>query len=102
MIPAEDAARLQLMLDADEAELSVRRELHQRTARRLVRAALDADTAAVQRLWAGLAALAEELADNPAAAEIVDACAEYVVGAQVNERGVGRLAELGVTLHSEM
>ena len=101
MIPADDAARLQLMLDADEAELSVRRELHQRTAHRLVRAALDADTAAVQRLWAGLAALAEELADNPAAAEIADACAEYVVGAQVGERGTARLAELGVTL-SEM
>jgi hypothetical protein len=102
VIPPDDAVALQLALDADEAELSVRRDLHQPTAYRLVRAALDADTAAVQRVWAGLAALAEELADDPAAAEIVDACAEYVVGAQVGERGTARLAELGVTLHSEM
>ena len=82
--------------------MEVRRELLSRSARRLVRAAVDADTAAVQRVWAALAALAEELADDPAAAEIVDAAAEYMIAAQANERGLGRLAELGVTLHSEM
>lgn len=102
MITPDDAVALQLALDADEIEWKMRRELLSRCARRLHLAALDADTAAVQRVWAGLAALAEELADDPDAAEIVDAAAEYVIAAQVNERGTGRLAELGVTLHSEM
>jgi hypothetical protein len=41
---------------------------------------------------AALSALTEELADDPAAAEIVDAAAEYVIAAQANERGLGRLA----------
>ena len=58
-------------------------------------AAVDADVAAVRRVWAALSALTEELADDPDAAEIVDAAAEYVVSAQVNERGIARLAELG-------
>jgi hypothetical protein len=53
-------------------------------------------------VWAALSALTEELADDPDAAEVVDAAAEFVVAAQANERGLGRLGELGVTLHSEM
>ena len=97
MIPPDDAAAFQLALDADEIEWRMRRELLSRCARRLHRAAVDADIAAVQRVWAALSALTEELADDSDAAEIVDA-AEYMIPAQVNERGVGRLAELGVTL----
>jgi hypothetical protein len=104
VIPPDDAVALQLALDADEIEWKMRRELLSRCARRVHLAAVDADAdaAAVRRVWVALSALTEELADDPDAAEIVDACAEYVVAAQVNERGTGRLAELGVTLHSEM
>jgi hypothetical protein len=101
MILPEDAVALQLALDLDEAEWRMCQELGSRTARRLVRAAVDADVGAVQKVWVALHALAEQVAENSAAAEIVDAAAEYVVAAQVNERGLGRLAELGVTL-SEM
>jgi hypothetical protein len=82
----------ELALDADEAELAVRRDLLSRCARRLHWAAVDADIVAVQRVWAALSALTEELADDPDAAEIVDASAEYVIATQVNERGTGRLA----------
>ena len=102
MIPPDDAVALQLALDADEIEWKMRRELLSRCARRLHLAAVDADVAAVRRVWAALSALTEELADDPDAAEIVDAAAEFVISAQVNERGTARLAELGMTLHSEM
>ena len=99
MISADDAVALQLALDADQAELTVRREVYSAaTARRPGSAAVAADIATVRRTWAGLCALAEELAADPAAAEIVEACAEYLVGVQVNERGVDRLGELGLTL----
>ena len=43
-----------------------------------------------------------ELADDPDAAEIVDGGAEYLIATQVHERGTGRLAQLRVTLRSEM
>lgn len=102
MIPPDDAVALQLARDLDETEWRMRRELLSRCARRLHLAAVDADVAAVRRVWAALSALTEELADDPAAAEIVDAAAEYTVAAQANERGLARLAELGVTLHSEI
>ena len=93
-------ALAELALDADEAELTVRRDLLARCARRLRWAAVDADIVAVQRVWAALSALTGELADDPDAAEIVDGGAEYLIATQVHERGTGRLAQLRVTLRS--
>ena len=101
-VPADEAARhalLQAALDADQAELTIRREVLRATYRRLVQTALAPDVATVRRTWAGLGALAEELAAvDPAAAEIVEACAQFLVGVQVNDGGVDRLGELGHTL----
>jgi hypothetical protein len=71
VIAPDQAIAPQFALDADEAELAVRRELLSRCARRLHRDAVDADVAAVRPVWAALSAVTEELADDLDAAEIM-------------------------------
>jgi hypothetical protein len=87
------------MSDAEEAALSVRRELHQRTDGACADYVIGVDVVAVQRVWPVVAA--EEL-------PVLDDAARVIVDASPTTWSAHRWAnaapraEMGMALHSDM